>query len=761
MWRTSAVKRLGVPSIVMSDGPNGLRFSPGQADEAKAGADFGDFISMVNERRSKASAVRVTEPATCFPTASSVGATWDPDAADAAGEAMGRESRLFGVSVLLGPGMNLRRTPLAGRSSEYYSEDPLLTAHLAAAVVRGLQGQGVGACIKHYAANNSEIERTSMDSVIEARALHDSYLRAFELVIEEAAPWVVMSSYNRFDGVNVAQNRRLLTEILRDLWGYDGVVVSDWHGITDRPASLRAGNDLDMPQSRNRVVALERALAEGEVSRDDLDVAVRRVLRLLERVEEGKAAAPLLGKAEAVFSSSHAVAERVAVQGTVLLHNDGVLPLSAVDGPNLLVLGQGAEEPVIQGFGSARMTPVHLDIPLAKLREQVGPQRVRFLPGIEREGGRSAVAAEQIRQAAAEADAAVVFAHTPQSAGGENADRKDLALDEGYDELIEQAAATGLPTIVVLTVPDAVSMPWLDRVSAVLAPFYAGQGMGGAVAKLLFGEVSPSGKLPTTFPRQAEDIPGYLTYPGEAGAHFYAEGPYPGYRAYHVRKQKPLFPFGFGLSYTTFAFSDLRVLTPMVSAGGALSCEVTVENTGPRDGSEVVQLYFTLPWANRPQAPQLAGFQKVHLAAGERRRVVLEAPASCLSLWDERRQRRALPPGPAELFVGNSSENLPLSATVDVQPTVPAWRPLRRDTEPAFVLENPLAREAVGSFAAERLGIDAGEADAVLQECARSFVNVFDTLANRFDLVLDERDVQEVVEAVEAREREQYPNVKP
>ncbi|WP_150460825.1 beta-glucosidase family protein [Nesterenkonia ebinurensis] len=756
MWRTPAVKRLGIPSLVMADGPNGLRYSPSQADE-NADADFSDFISMVNERRAKAAEVRKTEPATCFPTASLVGTAWDPDLAFRLGQAMAAEAALFDVGILLGPGMNLRRTPLAGRTSEYYSEDPILTAVMAAGTVEGLQSRGVGACIKHFAANNSEVERTSMDSVIEERALHDVYLRGFELVIKQARPWMVMSSYNRLSGIQAAQNRWLLSEVLRDLWGFEGVVVSDWHGITDRPASLIAGNDLDMPQSRNRTAKLEAAVNAGEVRQEPLDQSAGRILSLISTVEENQGLRPSHSIPDEVFKDSHEVAHEAAAAGSVLLANDGTLPFDKMKGQRLLVLGEGAAEPIIQGFGSARMTPVHLDIPLEEIKSLAGAEHVDYLPGVVREGDTVIVQGQELRAAAHQADAAVVFAHAPQSKGGENSDRKDLSLDTGYDELIRQAARTGLPTVVVLTVPDAVTMPWLEEVSAVLVPFYAGQAMGRAVAQLLFGQVNPSGKLATTFPQRVEDIPGFHTYPGEAGEHFYSEGPYAGYRSYQVRGVEPLFPFGFGLSYTTFEISHLRMASGAVKAGEELRLMADIENTGNRDGAEVVQVYFILPWANRPTVPQLAAFQKVHLEAGEKKQLSIAVPMDRFSIWDSWRHRRVLPPGPATLYVGNSSQSLPLTGEVAIAETGPAWRPLRRQTEPAFALENPLAREAVTAFIVGKLQMPTAEADAVLQECAKSFVNVFDTLANRFDLVLDEAEIEELIQNVQAQEQELYP----
>ncbi|WP_320779918.1 beta-glucosidase family protein [Streptomyces sp. CRN 30] len=758
MWRTHSVPRLGVASVVMADGPNGLRFSREQAaDGPEAGADFADFISLVTRRGEAAAAERGPEPATCFPTASTVGTSWDPELARALGDAFAAECRSFGVGVLLGPGMNIRRTPLAGRTSEYYSEDPLLTGVMAAGVTRGLQERGVGACIKHFAANNSEIERTSMDSIIDERALRDIYLRAFERVVRDAEPWAVMSSYNRLNGTQAAQHPWLLTQVLRDEWGYDGLVVSDWHGITDRPASVLAGNDLDMPESPQRIARLRAGVHSGAVPGSALDRAASRVLQLADRAST-HASEPVPFDTGA----HHDLARRIARAGTVLLANNGTLPLDADSTTDVLVLGAGAAEPVIQGFGSARMRPTRVDVPLTEIEQRAGGA-VRHLAGVpagaHTEDERRA-ALREATEAAARSGVAIVFAHTPQNSDGENADRADLSLDAGYDELIAAVAAAAPRTVVVLTVPDAVTMPWLSDVDAVLVPFYAGQGMGSAVASLLFGEDSPAGKLTTTFPQRLADVPAFLGYPGEGGRHVYVEGALVGYRGYDERDTAPLFPFGFGLSYTTFALSEVTVDRDTLSDGESLTVSVRVRNTGARAGAEVVQVYA------RPERPrvrsgprELVGFARVELAPDEERTVTIPVTADDLAHWDVTRARRVLDDGPLHLLVGTSSRDLPHDVTVTVRTDVPRWKPLRRHTAPAAALGNPVARRAVAGLLARHLDVDADTADGLLQECRRSFVNVFDTVANRFRLVLDETEIAQVIDQVAADEEVLHPVV--
>lgn len=740
LWRTTPVERAAIPSIVMADGPNGLRYSREQADDSpRTGGDFSDFVGLVTRRgAAPAAPARPPAPATCFPTASTVGTTWDRDLALQLGGAFAAECRSFGVSVLLGPGMNIRRIPLAGRTWEYYSEDPLLTSELAAALVTGLQAEGVGACVKHFAANNSEIERTSMSSDIDERALRDIYLRGFERVIRKAAPWAVMSSYNRLGGVQAAQHPWLLRTVLRDEWGYDGTVISDWHGITDRPASVAAGNDLDMPQSRQRTERLREAVQAGAVSMADLDLAAEHVLALVRRaIEARREPDPFDADAH------HALARRIAREGTVLLANDGTLPLAAGRTGRILVLGEGAVEPVIQGFGSARMTPTRVDVPLEEIVRRAGRHAVSHLAGV---GDDRAAARAEAVEAARDIDLAVIFAHTDQNRDGENADRASLSLAPGYDELIEAVSAVARRTVVVLTVPDAVAMPWLGQVNAVLVPFYAGQGMGDAVAALLFGEASPSGKLATTFPQRIEDTPAFLGYPGEGGRHVYVDGPFVGYRGYDLRGIEPLFPFGYGLSYTRFELGEPELIAPEIVTEGTVTVRVPVANVGDRPGAEVVQVYAHAETPRVRLAPrELVGFAKVTLAAGERSYAEIVVEVDDLGHWDVRRGRRLLDDGIVRLSVGTSSRDIAGEVSMRVESGAPRWRPLRRDTETSFVLGNPAARDAVGGLLARHLDVDAEQADELLQQCAKSFVNVFDTIANRFQLVIGEDEIGEVI----------------
>jgi beta-glucosidase len=748
LWRTTPIPRLGIPSIVMADGPNGLRYSREQADESPTtGGDFSDFIGLVTRRGAAAPAARPPAPATCFPTASSVGTTWDPSLARHLGNAFARECRSFGVSVLLGPGMNIRRTPLAGRSSEYYSEDPMVTGVMAAALVTGLQEEGIGACAKHFAANNSEIERTSMDSVVDERALRDVYLRAFEHVVREAAPWALMSSYNKLNGTQASASGWLLDTVLRQGWNYEGTVISDWHGITDRPASLRAGGDLDMPQSKQRATRLRHAVAAGDVSAAELDRAASRVLTLVERALAGERPVEPFDA-----DAHHELAREIAREGSVLLVNDGVLPLAPQSDASLLVLGVGAVEPVIQGFGSARMTPTHVDSPLEQIAQRHG-RSVPHLRGVTTDPDARATALADAVEAASRADVVIVFAHTNQNTDGENADRPHLSLADGYDELISAVAAVAPSTVVVLTIPDAVEMPWVDKVSAVLVPFYAGQGMGAAVASLLFGESSPSGKLTTTFPHRLEDLPSFLGYPGEAGHHVYVEGPFVGYRGYDIRNITPLFPFGFGLSYTTFDISDAAVSRSHAAAGETVTVSARVTNTGTQAGAEVIQVYASAEAPRLRTAPnELVAFAKVHLAPGEQAVVEMPVRVDDLSHWDTRRGRRVLDDGSIRLRIGTSSREFTAEVGLAVTESTPRWRPLRRDTETSFVLRNPHARTAVSGLLAEHMNVDASTADEMLQQCAKSFVNVFDTLANRFQLVLDEDEIARLIHDVEQKE---------
>lgn len=727
LWRTAANYRLNIPEILMTDGTYGVRYSIEQIDGPQdSGSQLASFLSVVNADLSRGveGTFGSTRPASCFPNGSSFGCSWDVDLAYELGEALAAECQAFGVNILLGPGINIRRTPLAGRSYEYYSEDPVLSGEIGAAVINGMQNNGVGASLKHFACNNSEVQRTTMSSVVEERALREIYLAGFERAIRKSNPWTVMSSYNRLNDVQAAENHWLLTEVLRDEWGYDGVVVSDWHGIKDRPASMNAGNDLDMPESDARRQELLEAVKAGRVSTKTLDRACLRMLKLIRTARNG-----ILPNAAADYKKHHALSQRMAAESIVLLKNEGgLLPLDGSRVGRIAVVGAAAREPVIQGSGCATTRPTEVDIPLDEIRRLAPGATVSFHAVSDFAAGG---AGEQAALADVDAaDVVLFFGNTEVGYDGEGSDRTNLNLHDGQDELIERLSKRNGKFAVVLATPDAVVMPWVDRTPAVLATFFGGQGTGRAVAELLFGIQNPSGKLTVTFPVQLEDTPGFLTYPGENNRHIYSEGIHVGYRSYDKRKLAPLFPFGFGLSYTTFEYSNIEVDASRISADSTFKVSVDVTNTGKRAGKEIVQVYA------RPHNPrlirplrELKGFAKVALQPGETRRVEISIEARDLRYYDPDYHAWLLDAGKLTIEVGASSRDIRIAKTLDVDaPALPSSI-LSVESQPSTVLEQEFARKRFGAFLKEQLDLDDEETDKMLEYCGGSFLGIYNTVA--------------------------------
>ncbi|WP_409456578.1 beta-glucosidase [Rhizobium lusitanum] len=741
MWKTHAIPRLDIPSIVMTDGTYGVRYSIPQIDDDEAGGqDFAAFLSVVNQR---ADHVQIAwgkiKLATCFPNGSSIGCSWDIGLAHELGEALAKECQEFGVHLLLGPGINIRRTPLGGRSYEYYSEDPVISGDFAAGVINGLQENGVGASLKHFACNNSEVERTSMDSVIEERALREIYLRGFERAIKQSNPWTVMSSYNRLNGVQAAEDPWLLDEVLRGDWGYDGLVVSDWHGIKDRPASLIAGNDLDMPESETRKKDLLDAIEAGRVDPAILDRACARVLQLVRLSKLSERRGTVFDRA-----AHHALARRMAGESIVLLKNeDALLPIVAGKVRRIAIVGEGAGEPVIQGSGCATTLPTSVDSPIEEILKLADGkfQIDRYRGTSEIETERTALRAEAVA-GALDADLVIVFVNTENGYDGEGSDRRSLDLAPGHDDLVFALAAANPNIAVVVASPDAVVMPWIDAVKSTVEVFFSGQAMGGALADILFGKVNPSGKLTTTFPKRIEDIPGHLTYPGENGRHVYSEGIHVGYRWYDARGIEPLFPFGHGLGYTSFAYSDIRLDRETLQTGETLTVSFTVENTGKVAGKEICQLYaaYRQPRFKRPLR-ELKAFAKVALAPGERRTVTFTVPAEDLELYDKARGAFLLDDDMVDILIGSSSRDIRLSGALRTRSAVSRHRKIEWDTQPVFVLANPVARAKFNSFLQKQLSVDEAEADRMLEHCANSFFGIFTTFDRRFRQAFPKADI--------------------
>lgn len=743
MWRTHKLDHLGLRALVMTDGTYGVRYSIPQIDEdQEAGQDFDAFLSTVNRKANEVEVAWGTmKPATCFPNGSSVACSWDLDLAFEMGAALGLECRAYGVDILLGPGVNIRRTPLGGRVYEYFSEDPILTGDFAAGMINGMQSMGVGASLKHFACNNNEVERTTMDSIVDQRALREIYLLGFERAIRKSDPWTVMSSYNRLNGVQAAENRWLLDTVLREEWGYGGLVMSDWHGIKDRPASLIAGNDLDMPESRTRRDDLFDAVQSGAVPMDVVDQSCVRMVDLVRRADIGnRIEVPVLDQ-----DAHHAMARRIAGQSIVLLRNqDGVLPLRPGKIESIAVIGESAREAVIQGSGCATTSPTRTDVPLDEIRKAAGDARISYFAGT----GTPETQAEAVAGAGA-ADVAIVFANTEVGWDGEGSDRRTLALAAGQDALIEAVAAANSATIVVIASPDAVAMPWIDSVAAVLATFFSGQAMGGAVADILFGAVNPSGKLTTSFPRAIEDIPGYLTYPGENGEHVYSEGLFVGYRSYDTRRTDMLFPFGHGIGYSAFEYRDLVLDKAELGDGETLTVSFTVANVGECDGSEVSQLYvrYGTPRVRRP-LHELKGFVKTKLSAGEEARVVLTVSADDLRYYDPSRGRWILDTDDIAIEIGASSRDIRLQGGLKTHSPVARYREIRWDTQPQIVLETPIARAKFREFLASRLSISEAEADQMLLHCASSFFGIMTTLDRRLRQRFSKEEIKSLLNVI-------------
>jgi beta-glucosidase len=689
-WHTAPVPRLGIPAIMLSDGPHGLRRQP---DEGGPSVLAGSL------------------PATCFPAACALGSSWDPDLVRRVGEALGAEACAQGVAVVLGPGINIKRSPLCGRNFEYFSEDPLLSGVLGAAHVAGLQSQGIGACVKHYAANNQETDRVRVSADVDERTLREIYLAGFEHVVTQARPWTVMCSYNRVNGVHASQHRWLLTEVLREQWGFDGVVMSDWGAVHDRVAALAAGLDLEMPPNLGvSDAAIVAAVRAGTLDEKLLDAAALRILHLVDQATTA-AAAPPLDAAEPGFDAGehHALARSVAAGCAVLLKNDdGILPLRPAAGDLVAVVGEFARTPRFQGAGSSQVNPTRVENALDELRAAVPDGvEVAFAAGfgVESADRDDDLAAEAVALAQ-RAAVVVAFLGLPGAEESEGFDRRHMNLPASQVALLPRLAAASPRLVVVLANGSAVRLShWHQHARAILECWLSGQAAGGAAADLLLGAASPSGRLAETLPLRLEDNPSYLNFPGEDGHVRYGEGIFVGYRGYDAAGREVSYPFGHGLSYTTFGYSGLTLTVTGSAAGGdlAVSASCTITNTGPRPGQEVVQLYVGCPHAQvaRP-ARELKAFAKISLAPGEARPVTFDLGARDLSYWSAWHQRWVLEGGSFEFAVGASSRDLRLTATVDL-PAPPL--PVRIDA--MTTLQEWLARPDASAALRAAIGTDA------------------------------------------------------
>ena len=656
-WRTFGVARLGVPGIAVNDGPSGLRKTYRTDGETQV------------------------VPATCFPAAVALASSWDTALVEEIGRALAAECLAHDVQVLLGPGVNIKRTPLGGRNFEYYTEDPVLSGEMGCAFVQGVQSLGVGTSLKHYACNNQEYQRMTISAEVDQRTLHEIYLLAFERVVKKAHPWTVMAAYNKINGTYASEHPQLLRQILKTEWGYDGVVVSDWGAVNNKAHSLAAGMDLEMPgYPGDHIEHIAQLVRDGALAESVIDDAAARVLRLIHQGLEHR-------QPDAAFDADqhHALARRAAAESVVLLKNeDNLLPLQTEKLRSLALIGRFAKYPRYQGTGSARVNQLKIDNAYDGLRLLLDDTvSLTYADGYAEDGSLDAAVLQEAVELASTADLAIIFAGLTDADEAEGADRQHLEMSEAHNRLIAEVCRVQPHTVVVLCNGSAVAMPWVAGPQALLEAGLGGQAAGGAIADVLLGKVNPSGKLAETFAHKIEDTPAYLNYPGEAGQVRYGEGIFVGYRYFEKKKIQPLFPFGYGLSYTTFEHSNLRISQPTISDEESLQVTVTVQNTGTRAGQEVVQLYVRDIEASvvRP-LKELKAFAKVALEPGASKEVHLSLEPRDFAFYDSELQRWRVESGEFEILLGKSSTEITLrgQVAVNARPLTPVfhqWQTLR------------------------------------------------------------------------------------
>lgn len=682
-WHTVAIERLGIDSIMLSDGPHGLRAQIGEEDHVGLAGSV---------------------PATCFPTASAIASSWDPGLLHRIGAALGVEAAHWRVSVILGPGVNMKRSPLCGRNFEYFAEDPLLAGELGAAWVRGVQDQGIGTSAKHFAANNQEDDRLRVSSDVDERTLREIYLPAFETMVKRTQPWTVMAAYNKINNVYATENHWLLEGVLRDDWGFTGLVVSDWGATHDRVDALQGGLDLEMPPdlsvSPARVAA---AVRSGELDPALLDRRVRTVLELIDR-----AAPALAAPAPAVdVEAHHALAREAAARSAVLLKNDGgLLPLGQ---GAVAVIGQFARAPRFQGAGSSQVNPTRVDTALDELITALGADQVTFAPGylIEPAEGDPRSLRDEAVAAASKADTAVVFLGLPAADESEGFDRTHLDLPAGQLDLLDAVHAANQRVVVILVNGSVVEVAsWQHQAAALVECWLGGQAAGGGIADVLTGAVNPSGRLAETIPLRLQDSPSHLNFPGEEGHVRYGEGVFIGYRGYDAVEREVAYPFGYGLSYTSFVLSDSSVAVTGSVAGEDLQVVVqaTVTNVGERAGDEVVQVYVhDVEAAVARPVRELRGFSRVSLQPGESAAVAISLDQRAFSFWSTRLGRFVVEAGEFEIGIGHNSRDLPLTEVITiVAPSIAG--PLGGDSTLAEWLADPRGEAEVRRHLPEDAG---------------------------------------------------------
>lgn len=636
-WSTRSVERLGIKSISLSDGPHGIRKQEGASDQLGLNKSI---------------------PATCFPTAATIANSWNPKLGEKIGACLGEEAVSQDVSVILGPGLNIKRNPLCGRNFEYFSEDPYLAGKMAASYVKGIQSKGVAACPKHFAANSQELRRMASDSVMDERTLREIYLTGFEIAVKEAKPKAIMSAYNRINGVYANESQHLLQEILRDEWGFDGFVVSDWGGSNDHVAGVAAGSHLEMPTTGgDSDEELIRAVKNGIISEEVIN---QRVEELLKIVMDVRAAADAQNGKTFDVEAHHAVAGKAAEESIVLLKNENdILPLNP--GTKAAIIGEFAANPRYQGAGSSVVNPTKLESTMDVIREF--PLDIAgYAPGYPRMGKADESMENDAVELAKKADVVILYIGLDEISESEGLDRKHMRIPESQIRLLGKLKEVNPQIIAVMSAGSSVEMPWIKDCKALVHGYLSGQAGARSMLKVLTGQVNPSGKLNETYPFQYEDTPSAPYFPAKERNAEYREGLYVGYRYFETAGVSVRFPFGFGLSYTTFAYEDLEVTNHMVS--------FVLTNTGKRDGAEIAQLYISRSSEQvyRP-AKELKGFEKVYLKAGKSKKVTIRLDDKAFRYYNQKAGRFETETGEYIVLVGASCADIRLKGTIFVQGT--------------------------------------------------------------------------------------------
>lgn len=640
MFQSTGMERLGIPAFNLSDGPHGLRKQEGKQD----------FMGQ-----------NVAVTATCFPAACLTGASFDPTLVNAMGHALGKIAQAKDVQVVLGPGINHKRSPLCGRNFEYFSEDPFLSGTLGSAYVKGAQSEGVGVSVKHFIANNQETRRRTTSSNLDERTLYEIYAPAFEKVIQEAKPWTVMTSYNKFHGTYVNETSSLCKDLLRKKWGFEGMVVSDWTAVHNRVEALKGGTELTMPDDKDNDHQIVEAVRNGTLSMQDLDEAVYHICALAFQAEDAKKK-----KAEYDFAEAHALAEKIAAESMILLKNtDAILPLDPQK--KITMIGCFAQEPRYQGTGSSHVNAWQIK----KMSEVTAAYPgIVYTEGYGREDTVDEAKEAAAIQSAKESDIAVIIAGLPEVMEGEGYDRWTLKLPKCQNHLIERICEVQPNTVVVLENGGCVEIPWADQPKAILEAYLAGEAVNDAVFDVLTGRTAPSGHLAETFPLHLEDNPSYLSFPGDGDESNYPEGVFTGYRYYTTKKAEVRYPFGYGLTYTSFDYSNLVLDASAYKPGVEITASLNVTNTGKRAGKTVVQLYVGSPFRNtgihRP-IRELKGFEKVALQPGETKQIIFKLGKRDFAFYDPHAHDWRVGGGTYKIEIGTDANCIVLSAPITAE----------------------------------------------------------------------------------------------